>query len=1396
VAAKAVQADAGPSLESLLVDGGAVGRLAVATQVALATALGVRMSLCPDCGDTDDDNVAKKSVLASSLPASATIPLLVALAVTRGTPSWLAAAATTALCALLPGKQALVEQAVTAAVCAQRGEREATSAWPADAPLWAAPAPLSISPSLVRRLLTALPPSALSLSLSLTRSAVPERDSKRRCTDAGGHLAHLVQQHPLALTLSLLTPTLAPQSPLQATAALEQSLGPFNDQQQFFVEERRSDFPWLLAGSVAAEDRHELARVVEQALGDAVSLVQGWTDSLPPPTSLSRTLGTVADSPLFSFDHPATQALSLTVTRCARAIHGLFGAARRQPARAAPAGATVAWALLTCRIVTHLDFLGSVTFPAVALRRSADLALASISRACASTGKKEDAQTAAGRERQSVCDRLADALAARTDPVAAADLLVAARETTVKVSVDPAFFVSCWPLLRRLVEHPMAHPQGRDIALDMLEDASTATVASDTPLLSLLPVSSLLAALAACIGGGAPPASSERAARLAAAAAAAQPAVALPAVAATLLGANSSLARQSLVEAASAAADSLPDDSPSVGTVASLAGLYIAQWDEASALAAAAHDVWTRLPIDQDIGSDDGDALTRLEAWFDSFLFGETSCSVVSATAAADALASRAQEVGRGKELFGRLRDRLRSLVPQSAEDRAATVAQLAAMDEANTTAARQRALLVRALGAIALRVGGAQSLLFVTELVLPTGPKAKWLGSLADPAEIVRTASADALSRVIRGADSLPLLSLLTTSLRSTRSLSGAVDLAPVAPFASHLFALKQLLDTLPAGDAATGAAEVQAGLLAALGAGRQPLVASTIAPAASAVAERIQVTRKKGVRAGNEDDVVAAKSFATALMSAVRSCDDRPLQEVLAFTFAGSLRGLGFASLKTFDVPSMVARAANDRRNVHSRVGAAITIRALAVTFGRLVEPQCAALLQPLMRLSGEAVNAVRSEAARASSALLAILSPQGVRFVLPILVKGGKSKSKEWRTKAAALTLMGSLAHCQPTALASALQTVLPVLRTAMVEDIEYEVQDAARASLEALTSVVRSPELSSLVPSILRAYEEADAAPRVLKQLLATRFVHVMDGPSLGMLMPVLQVGLDADSASETKKSAAAVCGTMVRLTESPQVATDFCVTLYPLVAALLADPIPAVRTTGASALGSISRSLPKEHLTKLLKNLRKTLQHDNAPLVRSGASQGVAHLLLGDFFDEDGRREAELKWFVTQMTPTADGVISFWLHAPPVLTPRRIPTPIVADALVALLETASETVDEAARDMAHRAGMSLVTTFAKACGSMLLGILEVRLTDHRWRGRYAAISLTAELLLAVAGTRDMVGQLNFLEAEAAKLQETLVVSSDEESDDDGDDGDDDGDDDDDDHLFAFVFVFWW
>jgi hypothetical protein len=443
-------------------------------------------------------------------------------------------------------------------------------------------------------------------------------------------------------------------------------------------------------------------------------------------------------------------------------------------------------------------------------------------------------------------------------------------------------------------------------------------------------------------------------------------------------------------------------------------------------------------------------------------------------------------------------------------------------------------------------------------------------------------------------------------------------------------------------------------------------------------------------------------------------------------------------------------------------------LTIRALAVTFGRLIEPQVASLLQPLMRLSGEQVEAVRTEASRASSALLAILSAQGVRLVLPILVKRGRSKGKEWRSKAAALTLMGSLAHCQPTALAAALQQVLPVLRTAMVEDIEVEVQDAARTSLEALTSVVRSPELSALVPSILRAYEDAEAAPKVLAQLLSTRFVHVIDGPSLGMLMPVLQVGLDSDATSDSKKNAAAVCGTMVRMTESPKIATDFCVALYPQVAALLADPIPAVRTTGATALGSISRSLPDENLTTLLESLKRTLRKDGSPLVRSGAAQGVAHLLLGDYFDEENRRATQLAWFIENMTPSADGVVAFWLHAPPVLTPRRIPTQVVADALIALIETASETVDEAARDMAHRAGMSLVTTFAKTCGSMLLGILEVRLTDDRWRGRYAAISLTAELLLAMAGTRDMVGQINFLEAEAAKAEEAFEASSDEES----------------------------
>ena len=55
-------------------------------------------------------------------------------------------------------------------------------------------------------------------------------------------------------------------------------------------------------------------------------------------------------------------------------------------------------------------------------------------------------------------------------------------------------------------------------------------------------------------------------------------------------------------------------------------------------------------------------------------------------------------------------------------------------------------------------------------------------------------------------------------------------------------------------------------------------------------------------------------------------------------------------------------------------------------------------------------------------------------------------------------------------------------------------------------------------------------------------------------------------------------------------------------------------MPEVRSTSAEALGSMASGVGSDALKDLWAWLFKTLQSDDTPVDRSGAAQGIAHLL--------------------------------------------------------------------------------------------------------------------------------------------------------------------------------------
>ncbi|XP_048226208.1 protein ILITYHIA isoform X2 [Ricinus communis] len=475
-------------------------------------------------------------------------------------------------------------------------------------------------------------------------------------------------------------------------------------------------------------------------------------------------------------------------------------------------------------------------------------------------------------------------------------------------------------------------------------------------------------------------------------------------------------------------------------------------------------------------------------------------------------------------------------------------------------------------------------------------------------------------------------------------------------------------------------------------------------------------------------------AASLVSRVLDQLMKSDKYGERRGAAFGLAGIVKGFGISSLKNYGIIAALREGLVDRNSAKSREGALLAFECLCEKLGKLFEPYVIQMLPLLLVSFSDQVVAVREAAECAARAMMSQLSAQGVKLVLPSLLKGLEDKA--WRTKQSSVQLLGAMAYCAPQQLSQCLPTIVPKL-TEVLTDTHPKVQSAGQTALQQVGSVIKNPEISSLVPTLLMALTDPnDYTKYSLDILLQTTFINSIDAPSLALLVPIVHRGLRERSA-ETKKKASQIVGNMCSLVTEPKDMIPYIGLLLPEVKKVLVDPIPEVRSVAARAIGSLIRGMGEENFPDLVPWLFDTLKSDTSNVERSGAAQGLSEVLaaLGTKYFEHVLPDL-IRNCSHQRASVRDGYLTLFKFLPRSLGVQF--QNYLQQVLPAILDGLADE-NESVRDAALGAGHVLVEHYATTSLPLLLPAVEDGIFNDNWRIRQSSVELLGDLLFKVAGT---------------------------------------------------------
>ncbi|PYH92215.1 ATPase component of ABC transporter [Aspergillus ellipticus CBS 707.79] len=248
-------------------------------------------------------------------------------------------------------------------------------------------------------------------------------------------------------------------------------------------------------------------------------------------------------------------------------------------------------------------------------------------------------------------------------------------------------------------------------------------------------------------------------------------------------------------------------------------------------------------------------------------------------------------------------------------------------------------------------------------------------------------------------------------------------------------------------------------------------------------------------------------------------------------------------------------------NKKDANARERACDAIRAIAShsTIAPGVEPHLVTLLGPVLAAVGDKMVPVKNAANSAAIAIVKGINGNAVKAVLPPILNS-LANAQKWQEKMTALECIAALVESASAQLSFRVPELIPVVSEAMW-DTKADIKKAAYNTMEKVCGLIVNKDIERFIPELIKCIAKPENVPETVHLLGATTFVSDVTGPTLAIMVPLLDRGL-VERETAIKRKSAVIVDNMCKLVEDPQIVAPFLPKLMPRIEKnfeTLADP---------------------------------------------------------------------------------------------------------------------------------------------------------------------------------------------------------------------------------------------